>query len=159
MKFNARYAKLLQDNDERLAASSKRMDAVSKCDLYRDERLGAGESRRFVAAADPSVDATTLPAAQICERVGSLFDSAKVLFATKRRALVRVGEVICCCNRYGVSIFYLPGAMPGMNYHSMEFVPHFNHRLPETLGAYVDGQDRADRVYNYTPLRRRVSAD
>lgn len=152
MSMSQHYAKLVKDNLPLLQGARKRLDAVRAARV--PGTLGEDERRAFVAAANPDFDAIQASHAEIKAEYEQLISGATVLQALKRSAIVRVGVVVCFCNRFGVCTYLLPSDLPiGSHWLSQESVPDFCNEFTEALGAFSDGRDGHDRLFNYTQLK------
>lgn len=153
LTIKARYAALLEENAPAHRRAVDRLEALESSGITRGEVLGDSARREFLAAADAQVDAAELDAAELKQRVQKLYERAQVLLASKRQAILRVGELIVHCNRFGVSTFVLPLDILGGRWASQRSTPDFDGGLSDAIGAVVDGRDRGDRLYNYSACR------
>lgn len=154
MKIETRYQLLLKENAAAHRHAADRLGELRDSGVTRNEVLGDSECREFLAAADHQVNAVRIDADDMRERVRRLLENAQVIFASKRQAIVRVGELICYCNRFGVCTYLLPLDIPISGWGSVNFVPNFfGCSLPRAIGAVVDNPGAPERIFNFSACR------
>lgn len=145
------YIKAVIQNSARLALSANRVLA-----LTGGERQTLGESARrtLLAAACPGLNLSDLSNAELKQQVKALFDKAVVLSATKRSAVVMLGEIVCFAGMYGVVTFSLPVLdWPLSKTALSRFSIIDSDDLLMRIGAVFDGYQGTESLYNYSACK------
>lgn len=113
--------------------------------------LGETSRRTLLAAACPSLNLDGLSSDEIKSEVETLFENAYVISATKRSAVISLGDVVCFAGMYGVVTYSLP--MLDWPLSATSFSRHSvidGGLLLQRIGAFYDGRMGDDSLFNYS---------
>lgn len=135
----------------RLALSANRVMALTGIE---HQTLGESARRTLLAAACPGLNLSELSHDDVKKQVATLFSRAFVISATKRSAVIQLGEVICFAGMFGVVSFSLPllDWPPSKTAFSRHSVIDSSDLLAQ-IGAVFDGYHGADSLYNYSACK------
>lgn len=145
------YISAVIERGARLALSANRVMALSGS---AHQTLGESARRTLLAAACPGLNLSELSHDDVKQQVADLFGSALVLSATKRSAVIQLGEVVCFAGMFGVVSFYLP--MLEWPLSKTAFTRHSiidSSDLLGQIGAVFDGCHGAESLYNYSACK------
>lgn len=142
------YKKAVIARSAHLALSARRvMDLAGST----EQSLGESSRRTLLAAACPRLTLNELSHDDVKHQVEILFDSAIVISATARSAVILLGDVVCFAGMYGVVTFSLPLLDWPLNKTSFSRHSIIDaSALLERIGAFYDGHQGADSLYNYS---------
>lgn len=134
----------IKNNYDELLEAFKRSNACNTADTT------LGESLRI----------RTL-AATGCESLDAMFDSAEVVYVSKRAMVVKMGIVLFTFGKYGVATCALPTGIKASILAFAEgpsLFPDQYEPLITRLGAVRDIYDRGDWVYDYSACKQAMRA-
>lgn len=138
-ELNARQASLTQ--------SAQRVDELGN---MASLSLGVSHRRRLLAAAS-HIKVNELSDDEVKAELERLYTSATVIYKTKRLALIKLGELICMAGKFGVTVYMLPNLNWPLKSFQMSQHSLLDPRpLLDNIGAFIDGRDKSDSVFNYS---------
>lgn len=142
------YISAVIQSGARLALSASRVMALTGSE---NQTLGESARRTLLAAACPGLNLSEMSHEDVKLQVASLFSSAIVVSATKRSAVIKLGEVVCFAGMFGVVSFSLPMLdwPPSKTAFSRHSVIDSSDLLAQ-IGAVFDGYQGAESLYNYS---------
>ena len=134
-RIRAIQVKYIQENYEALLAAKERAD---NCDT-NGTTLGEGVRREVLAATG-------------FESLDEMFNSAKVVYVSKRAMVVNIGILQYVFGKYGVPVCIVPSGygvdvlsyVEGPTMFSYQYEDFFNR-----LGVVKETYDRGDYIHNY----------
>lgn len=133
--FIGRYQKLVLDNEDRLHRARKRGEATNKAQL--DMTLGEGKRTEFLAHCGLS-------------SMEDAVNQCRVVYKSKRKAMLSIGDIFLIAGKYGVIVYDLPMENAiGSFGHSQHSILDSKPFL-EKIGAVVDGRSKQDDLINYS---------
>lgn len=142
------YISAVIERGARLALSANRVMALGG---REHQTLGESARRTLLAAACPGLNLSELSHRDVQQQVADLFGRALVLSATKRSAVIQLGEVVCFAGMFGVVSFSLP--MLEWPLSKTAFSRHSvidSSDLLAQIGAVFDGYHGEESLYNYS---------
>lgn len=134
-----------------LALSANRVMALAGSEY---QTLGESARRTLLAAACPGLNLSELSHYDVKQQVADLFGRALVLSATKRSAVIQLGEVVCFAGMFGVVSFSLP--LLSWPLSKTAFSRHSvidSSNLLAQIGAVFDGYQGVESLYNYSACK------
>ena len=143
-KVRAIQVKYLQDNYDALLKANQRAE---ECDIH-GTGLGEGLTRKILAATE-------------FNSLDEMFDSAKVVYVSKRAMVVNIGILQYVFGKYGVPICVVPSGY-GVDIlayiEGPSMLPFQYQGFLERLGVVREIYDRGDYVHNYLACKDLVLA-
>ena len=121
------------------------LEAFNRTEACDTTDLTLGESLKIKVLAATGFDS-----------VDAMFDSAKVVYASKRAMVVKMGLVLFAFGKYGVATCALPTGLNMSLFAITEgpsLMPHHYEPLITRLGAIRDVFQHGDWIYDYSACK------